>query len=146
MGFEAEIEIDASDSQNIIVNVQTEEAGYLIGQAGANLQALQHLVRLLVNKKINTSSKEIAEGQKTGIQFIVDVNNYKKHRVNLLRELAQSMAVQAISENAPLFLQPMPAYERRIIHVALIDHPQIETESTGEGENRRVIIRPKFTR
>jgi len=141
MGFETTIGVDLSDETNMVVNVQTDEAGFLIGQAGANLQALQHLCRLLVNKKVNAISQDKEQVQVP--YFMIDVNNYKKHRVDLLKELAQNMAEQALSDKAPLFLQPMPAYERRIIHISLVDNEQIDTESVGEGENRRVIIRPK---
>jgi len=135
MGFEAQVSIGDSSDQNIAINIQTDEAGYLIGQAGANLQALQHLARILVNKKI------INQG--LPIQFIVDINDYKKNRFDLLKELALNMAKQAIEERVSLSLQPMPAYERRIIHLALAGHPDVYTESIGQGELRRVAIKIK---
>lgn len=131
MGFTGQIDIDSSDKENILVNIQTEEAGFLIGQAGINLDALQHLVRVLVGKK---------NGQP--IQFVLDINNYRKHRVELLQELAKSTAKQALTERMALALQPMPAYERRIIHLALAEHPQINTESVGQEPERRVVIKP----
>lgn len=147
MGFETDIDIDATDQEDIMVNIQTDEAGFLIGQAGANLQALQHLTRVLVNKKINLQLGDQADAANKimpPVQFIIDVNNYRKNRTDLLKELALNMASQALSEKNPLFLQPMSAYERRIIHVSLAGHDQIDTESTGQGEERRVVIKPKF--
>lgn len=147
MGFETDIDIDATDQEDIMVNIQTDEAGFLIGQAGANLQALQHLARVLVNKKINlqlSDQTDAANKIMPPVQFIIDVNNYRKNRTDLLKELALNMASQALSEKSPLFLQPMSAYERRIIHVSLAGHDQIDTESTGQGEERRVVIKPKF--
>ncbi len=131
MGFNGQVEVDNSDKENILVNIQTEQAGFLIGQAGVNLDALQHIVRVLVSKK---------NGQP--IQFILDVNNYRKHRVELLQELAKNTAKQALVERVALALQPMPAYERRIVHLALAQHPQINTESVGQEPKRRVVVKP----
>lgn len=133
MGFQGKVEVDASDANNIIANIQTDEANFLIGQAGANLQAFQHLSRVLVSKKSTDS-----------IQFIVDVNHYRQHRIELLKELANNIANQVLIEQIPQALQPMPAYERRIIHLALAEQPQIETESIGQEPKRRVVIKPKL--
>src|SRR3989339_1664373 len=93
---------------DIIANIQTEEAGFLIGQAGKNLEAFQYLSRTLVNKKNEQS-----------IQFIVDVNNYRKDRIESLRSLAKNIAKQTLTEKVSITLRPMPAFERRIIHLAL---------------------------
>lgn len=131
MGFSGQIVIENETEDNLTVNIQTEEAGFLIGQAGINLDALQHLARVLINRKSDQP-----------VQFILDVNNYRKHRVELLGELAKNIAKQVLTEKVALALQPMPAYERRIIHLALANDSQINTESVGEGEKRRVIIRP----
>ena len=129
--FQGEIDIDYSDENNILVNIQTEQAGFLIGQAGANLNALQHLARILVSKKNSQP-----------IHFILDVNDYRKHRLELLRELAKDIAKQALSKKVSLVLHPMPAYERRIIHLALADEPEIDTQSTGQEPTRRIVIKP----
>ena len=131
INFDAKVEIDASDQNNIVVNIQTEQGGFLIGQAGGNLNALQHIARILVNKQNDQP-----------IQFILDVNNYRKHRLELLRELAKNMAKQALSKKVSLILHPMPAYERRIIHLSLADNPEINTESTGQEPERRIVIKP----
>ena len=139
MGFVADVSIDETDTDNIVVNINTEEAGFLIGQAGSTLQALQHLTRILVMRKAVLSGKNNEEI----LPFVLDINNYRKHRSDLLHEMALNMAKQAVKENNYLFLQPMPAYERRIVHIALANSREVETESTGEGEERRVIIKPK---
>lgn len=131
INFKAQVEINDSDQDNIVVNIQTEEGGFLIGQSGSNLNALQHITRILVNKKNDQPT-----------HFILDVNDYRKHRLDLLRDLAQNMAQQALLKKVSLILHPMPAYERRIIHLALADHPKIDTESTGEGLQRRIVIKP----
>lgn len=133
MSIEASINIDASDEKNIIVNISTNEAKFLIGRAGNVLGAFQHLVRILVNKKIGAS-----------FPFVLDVNDYQKNRLEFLRELAIQMAEQSLSDKISVFLRPMAAYERRIIHLALSDYPQVETESVGDGAERRVVIKPKI--
>jgi len=129
--FQGGIDVDCSDEDNILVNIQIEQAGFLIGQAGANLNALQHLARILVSRK---------NGQP--IRFILDVNNYRKHRLELLKELAKDIAKQALSKKVSLVLHPMPAFERRIIHLALADEPEINTQSTGQEPTRRIVIKP----
>lgn len=131
IGITGEVNVNDSDKDNILVNIQSEQACFLIGQAGANLNALQHLARLLVDKK---------NGQP--IRFILDVNNYRQHRLELLKEMAQNMAKQALTKKVSLILHPMPAYERRIIHLALANQPEISTQSTGQEPMRRVVIRP----
>ena len=131
MHFKGDVAIDDLQLHDVLVNIQTEHAGFLIGQAGANLDALQHIARILVNKK-----------NKEPIQFILDVNNYRRQRIELLRDLAENMANQALSEKVALTLQPMSAYERRIIHLALVNKPEISTESIGQDLERRIIIKP----
>jgi len=131
MNFKGEVNIDSSDQDNILVNIRTDEAGFLIGQAGVNLDALQYLSRVLISKKSDKS-----------VQFLLDVNDYRKNRINLLKELAKDISKQALLEKAAITLQPMPAYERRIIHLALVNHPEINTESVGDESERRIVIKP----
>ncbi|MBU1291932.1 KH domain-containing protein [Patescibacteria group bacterium] len=131
MKFNGQVVVDEPEIDNILVNIQTEEAGFLIGQDGANLDALQHLSRILVNKK-----------NKESIPFVLDVNDYRKHRIELLKDLAKNIAQQALTEKVSLTLQPMSAYERRVIHLALINQSQISTESIGQEPERRIVVRP----
>lgn len=131
IGVDGQVAVDNSDQDNILVNIQTEQGGFLIGQAGVNLNALQHIARLLVNKKNDQP-----------IRFILDVNNYRRHRLELLEELARNMAKQALTRRVSLILHPMPAYERRIIHLALANQSEINTQSTGQEPKRRVVIKP----
>ncbi|MAF20585.1 MAG: hypothetical protein CMI55_02800 [Parcubacteria group bacterium] len=131
MNFEGEVAVDDSDENNILVNVQTNQAGFLIGQAGTSLDALQYIARVMVNKKGNQS-----------IQFLLDVNDYRKHRIKLLKELARNIAKQTLSEKATITLQPMSAYERRVIHLVLSDNPEVNTESIGQDPERKIVVRP----
>ncbi|MCD6284234.1 KH domain-containing protein [bacterium] len=132
MGFDVEVSIDVSDRDNIIVSIYTEDAGFLIGQGGSNLRALQHIARILIDKKMNQS-----------ISFILDVNDYRKHRLKLLKKLAEDIASQVMEERVPHILSPMSPYERRIIHLTLSRFPNIKTESIGEEPERKVVIKPK---
>ncbi len=131
MGLSIQVSAKSAQEDNLVFNIETEEAGFLIGQAGINLDALQHLARLLVSKKT---------GQP--IKFVLDVNNYRQHRVELLEELADKLAKQAITERVTLTLQPMPAFERRIIHLVLAGRSEVVTESIGEEPQRRIIVKP----
>jgi len=132
MDFEAQIEIDASQPDFLIANIQSDEAGLLIGQGGENLSALQHIIRIVVNKKRGPDA----------INFIVDVNSYKTHRLGLLKEMALSLAKEVRDNGQAKMLEPMPAYERRIIHLILKEFGGVVTESQGEGQLRRVVIKP----
>lgn len=120
-----------SDGENIVFNIGSRESDLLIGQYGVNLRALQHVLRAMARKK--TEEK---------LKFSVDVNDYNKSKIGSLEDLARSMARQAINDKRPAVLRPMTAYERRIVHLALAENDQVQTESIGEGEERKVVIRP----
>ena len=119
------------DGENLIFNIETKESDLLIGQYGVNLRSLQHILRAMARKKNDEK-----------LHFSIDVNDYRKQKISSLEELAQSLARQAIIEKRPVVLRPMSAYERRVVHVALSENNQIRTESIGEGDDRKVVIRP----
>lgn len=134
IGFECEVEIIDSnnDDSKFICNIKTQkEANFLIGQNGDNLQALQHIVRLLVRKQIDEN-----------IKFILDVNSYKKDQEASVIELAKSLAKQVASEKKAVVMRPMSAYNRRLVHMFLADNDEVITESTGSEDERRVVIKP----
>lgn len=116
-----------------ILNVQGQgrQINALIGRRGDTLAALQYLLRLMVSHRLQHR-----------VNLIVDVDGYKARRAERLRSLAARMAEQAITEARTVVLEPMPAHERRLIHIALRSHPQVETKSIGEGDNRKVTIVP----
>lgn len=136
MGFEAEIEISKEgiedDQENkVVCNIKTEDSSFLIGQHGVNLDSLQHIIRLLVRKRSQEK-----------VSFIVDVNSYRQERNSSIVDLAKSLAAQAVAEKRSVALRPMSSYERRIVHMELANNDQVETESVGEGEDRKIIIKP----
>lgn len=116
----------------ITFNIEGDDLGILIGRRGQTLSCLQFILRLMVGHQT-----------KTWLPIIVDVEGYKQNRSEKLRALAFRLAGQVVASKKPFTLEPMPAYERRIIHIALLEDPDITTESIGLGEARKVIIRPK---
>ena len=138
LGYSAEIQVrlaePATDEEmvTLVLDIQTAGADTLIGPRGETLAALQHILRLLVNRRM---------GQM--VNLVVDVQGYKQRREQNLRRLAERMATQAVRSGRTVYLEPMPPYERRIIHLALRDHPDVTTQSVGEGNRRRVTIIPR---
>jgi spoIIIJ-associated protein len=116
----------------IALDVDGEDLGILIGRRGETLAALQYILRLIV-----------AHQEKARVPLTVDVEGYKQRRYGSLRELALRMAQQAISTRQSRTLEPMPADERRVVHLALSVNPDVTTQSVGEGELRKVVIMPR---
>lgn len=134
MGISATVEIARSldDSAPISLNIEGDDLGVLIGRRGQALSSLQYLVRLIV-----------AEKAKKWVSINVDVDWYKKRHYEALKKLALRLAEQVIRRKRPITMEPMPADERRIIHITLANNPEVITQSTGEGESRRVIIQSR---
>jgi len=116
----------------IAFDIKGDDLGILIGRRGQTLSCLQYIVRLIIGHQM-----------KVWEPIIVDVEGYKQRRYEALQALAWRMAEQVKAKGVPFTLEPMSAYERRIIHLALAEHPDVITQSTGEGEARKVVILPK---
>jgi spoIIIJ-associated protein len=116
----------------ITLDVSGDDLGILIGRRGQTLSALQYVVRLI-----------LAHQTQARVPVVIDVEGYKQRRYEALQALAQRMAEQVKAKGRPFTLEPMLAYERRIIHIALADDPDVTTESVGEGESRKVVIMPR---
>ena len=116
----------------VTLNVKGDDLGILIGRRGQTLASLQHIVRLIV-----------AHQAKARVPIVIDVEGYKQRRYEALQALARRMAEQVKDRGRSFALEPMPAYERRIIHLTLADNPDVTTESTGDGEVRKVVIVPR---
>lgn len=114
------------------VNVLGGDLGMLIGRRGDHLAQVQYLVNLLVNRRLGR-----------WVRVTVDIEGYKRRRAESLVGLAERVARQVARSGRPIQLEPMPANERRIIHIALRNDPEVMTESSGEGEFRRVAIQPR---
>lgn len=116
---------------NIIFSIEGENLGRLIGYNGKNLSALEFILRLYASK--------------IGIKEIIslDIDHYRERKENYLINLAKKLAKKVKEEKKQIALKPLPARERRIIHIALQEDPYVYTFSEGEEPNRRVIIAPK---
>lgn len=123
---------DEGQPAPIVLNITGEDLGILIGRRGETLRALQYLVRLMVSHRV-----------KHWTNLVVDVESYLARRRNALESLANRVADQAIRSGRTQALEPMPPYERRLVHIALRKHPRVTTQSVGEGERRKVTIVPK---
>jgi len=134
MGFEAQVvpswhDADDNGERFLLLNIHGHDVSPLIGRRGETLASIQYLVRLMINQRI-----------KRWKNIIVDVEQYKERRVNQLTQLAKRMADQVAQSGRAVSLEPMPANERRIVHLALRDHATVYTQSSGEGERRKVHI------
>ncbi len=116
----------------LILDITGDDLGILIGRRGETLLALQYMTRLMLSRKLERWEP-----------VIVDVESYRLRRRRSLRQLAARMAERVAFSRQRVMLEAMPAHERRIVHIALRDHPQVITKSIGEGERRKVTIIPK---
>ncbi|HLZ71826.1 MAG TPA: RNA-binding cell elongation regulator Jag/EloR [Dehalococcoidia bacterium] len=115
-----------------VTGVDDEEQGLIIGRRGETLAALQYLLNLIVNHQTRSHSL-----------FGVDVEGYRRRRETALGDLARRVAERVRQNGQAMTLEPMPPAERRIVHLALSEDPDVETISIGEGEARKVAITPK---
>jgi spoIIIJ-associated protein len=126
----------ADDEENsdasIVLDINGDDLGILIGRRGQTLSSLQYITRLMLTHRTGCA-----------VPLVLDVNGYKKRRYESLRSLAQHVAEQVEVNGRSFALEPMPAYERRIIHLELSVHPNVTTESVGFGEARKVVVIPK---
>ena len=117
---------------NIHVDIRGNDLSVLIGRRSETLSAFQYIASLIVGKE-----------EQQFVQLTVDVEGYRDRREKQLVQMAQRMADQVSKSGRRQTLEPMPSAERRIIHIALRDHPEVKTESTGEEPYRKVMILPK---
>ena len=135
LGFDATVEVAAGETSRLNVVAQGDDRdslGALIGRKGERLSALQHLVNLMLSKEMGSWTR-----------VLVDVEDYRGRRERQLRELADRAAARVMETGKMLQLEPMPALERRWIHLTLRDHAGVATQSIGEEPNRRVVLVPR---
>jgi spoIIIJ-associated protein len=115
-----------------LLDIQGPSMSLLIGRRGETLTSLQYITRLITSRRLQRRAN-----------IVVDAGGYKLRRSQRLRQLALRMADQAVEHGRAVSLEPMPPNERRIIHLALRNHPHVITQSMGEGAARKVTIVPK---
>ena len=118
-----------SNSSYINVEMMDGDLGYLIGYRGETLYALQNVLSAVANK-----------GVENRVRVILDIEGYKAKREKTLEELAEKVAKTVIRTKKPVKLEPMQAYERKIIHSKLQQNSKVETTSVGEEPHRRIIV------
>lgn len=126
-------EVDHARSRiPLFVDIHGDDLSILIGPKAETLNALQYVANLIVGKELGRS-----------VTLIVDVEGYRKRREEQIRRLARTMAEQAVATGRRQILEPMPASERRLVHIELRDHPEVTTESIDEEPRRKVTVIPK---
>jgi spoIIIJ-associated protein len=135
MVFTAKVDLQSAETSRLNVvgeGSERDELGALIGRKGERLSALQHLVNLMLSREMGTWTR-----------VLVDVEDYRGRRERQLREIAERAAARVVETGKMLQLEPMPALERRWVHLALKDRPDVATQSIGEEPNRRIVVLPR---
>lgn len=135
LDIDATISVHESQSEVLsgtIFDISGDDLGILIGRRGQTLAALQYITRLMVSHRL-----------KMRLPVHIDVEGYRQRQNEKLEELAERIARQVANRSESYTMRPMPAVERRIIHVTLSNYPGVGTESTGDGESRQVVVFPE---
>lgn len=133
MGVPVQLDVEAGD-ERLRIRLTGEQVGLYIGRRGETLQALQYLASLVVNRY-----------SERYVPVELDAGDYRRRREEVLRQMALRLADKAVRTGRPVSLEPMSAWERRCIHLALSEHRHVYTESQGEGDKRHVVIYLKET-
>jgi spoIIIJ-associated protein len=128
-----ELRVDIVSADPLLLNIMGGDVADLIGRRGENLRALQFVLGLMLNKQLRRHTR-----------VTVDADGYRARREELLTGMAQRFASRVRSTRQPMQLEAMPPNERRIVHLALAEDPDVTTESIGEGDARRVVIKPRL--
>ena len=132
MGIRAQVSVRSAAEDTVVLDVSGRDLGMLIGWRGETLRALQTVTNLLAGRKLGTDRR-----------VIVDVERYRQRRELTVREIAYRAARQVKATGDPITLDAMQAFERRAIHLALEDDPDVTTSSVGEEPDRRVVVGPR---
>ena len=121
---------EIKEEESIIkIEISNKDLGFLIGYRGETLYAFQNIISAVANK--NTKDR---------VKVILDIENYKERRVKTLEELAEKISKTVVRTGKPVTLEPMQAYERKIIHSKLQENRKVETKSIGEEPRRRIVV------
>lgn len=131
--LEGSYEIEEADD-SFIVSIETKDAGRLIGARGESLDALQLLVNQMAARKI---------GEESFKRVVIDVENWKKQKEDELTSMAKSRAEEVLTGKKEIELEPLPAWQRRIVHMTVSEIKGVESESIGEGRDRHIVIKVK---
>ena len=142
MGIPAEVEM-REEADKVVLDVKCkseDDVQRIIGRRGQVVDALQHLIgKMLVKGK---EKVEKGEGRERGKPVVVDAGGYRQRHIERLEGLAARMAEKAKTTGQPVDLSPMPAHDRRVIHMALANIEGVSTKSEGEGDLRHIVVLP----
>ncbi|MFT8880769.1 MAG: R3H domain-containing nucleic acid-binding protein, partial [Lentilactobacillus hilgardii] len=132
MGFSFTLKLDLKNKHSVYIDIDTEQESRLIGRHGRTINALQNLAQIFVNRSgANNVTVEL------------DTADYRNRRSEALIQLADKTARNAIANGKPVYLNPMPSFERKQIHNALADNDHVVTYSTGKEPHRVIVVAPK---
>ncbi len=134
LGLEGSFEVDEKEDA-IFVSIDAEDPGILIGRGGETLASLQLILNLIASRQFG------AENSK---RIIVDVSDWRKSKEEELATRAKEWAQKVLETKEPLELDPMPAWQRRIVHMTIEATEGVTSESIGEEPERRLVIAPKL--
>lgn len=132
MSFDVEVRVEHPKDVTVPVNVKMADPKILIGERGQTLADIQRLLKAILKRELKD----------TDFYIDLDINGYKKKKIEYLKEIAHSIADQVVFSKKEIELPSMPAYERRIIHLELASRTDIATESFGQEPQRKVVVRP----
>ena len=132
LGVAADVEVAPKD-HSLVIEITNTESGLLIGYQGETLRSLQHIIRLMVFSELGEETPAV----------VVDVEGYRKQEEEKLRVYVQKLANLVKENNQEEVLKPMSSYKRRLIHTFVEEIPGVTTESRGEEQDRRIVIKPE---
>ena len=132
LGFDVEPIVTHGDGV-VMVNVQCDDPALLIGRGGEGIDALQHIMRSMLRADLMEKRANI----------VLDIANYRDKRNERVQQDARELALQVLSTGVEEVLPPMSSYERRLVHMIVKNMADVETESRGEGRERKIVIKPK---
>jgi spoIIIJ-associated protein len=136
MGVDAVVNLKSSYQEDVggpVFDIDGDDSGLLIGRRGETLRYLQFLVGFLASRRLEDR-----------VNLFIDVSGYQERRNQSLANMAQRVAQRVASSGQSVTLEPMPPNERRVVHMALSDFPDVETASIGDGDGRQVVVGPTF--
>ncbi len=138
------IEVTEDSPKNMWISVEVSEPHFFISREGEGLQALNHIVRRIIENKTPSPTPPQERGAKDRtdeISILVDINGFQKKRVENVRAIAHMMSERARYFKSNIEVDPMSSFERRIVHEFLSEATDLKTESVGFGPSRRVVIK-----
>lgn len=137
MEVKGHVTIEVDESQVVKIQIDGDDLGILIGYHGETLSALQTIAGMLVNRHVDTSAGE------SRYKVVLNIGDYRERQRESLEALARRSAERVRFTRKPLTLPAMSSFDRRIVHLALENEPDIMSESEGEGRDRRLVVRLK---